>query len=178
METNGINYPVIGIINAGGGGEARTIKSQYFKNSAANFLRQNGFSATGVILINDMTKTLCALGYTRDKHGIVTEYHPIENANTVHSHTGSGSNTDQFILQEENMANPPYRIRRFTPVEVCRIMGIKDEDAVKLLATRIVTLANGETREKRLLSDTAIYQRCGNSICIPVMVEIFSKIFK
>lgn len=34
-------------------GLARTIKAQYYKNGAANFLRTDGFGATGVICVGD-----------------------------------------------------------------------------------------------------------------------------
>lgn len=35
--------------------------------------------------------------YTRDKHGVVTRYNPRPIANTVHSFTGGGWTTDQFV---------------------------------------------------------------------------------
>jgi hypothetical protein len=35
-------------------GLARTIKAQYYKNGAANFLRTDGFGATGVICVGDI----------------------------------------------------------------------------------------------------------------------------
>ncbi len=35
-------------------GTCRTIKSQYFKNSFANFFRWGGYGATGVIVIEDV----------------------------------------------------------------------------------------------------------------------------
>lgn len=38
------------------------------------------------------------LGYTRDRFGRVTSYHPKLVANTITSKTGGGGNTDQFIL--------------------------------------------------------------------------------
>ena len=38
------------------------------------------------------------LGYTRDRYGRVTSYHPKLVSNTITTATGSGGNTDQFIL--------------------------------------------------------------------------------
>lgn len=35
-------------------GTCRPIKSQYFKNSLANFLRRGGYGATAVIVIEDV----------------------------------------------------------------------------------------------------------------------------
>lgn len=37
-------------------------------------------------------------GYTRDSKGIVTNYHKKTIANTVHTLTGKGGNTDQFAV--------------------------------------------------------------------------------
>ena len=48
-----------------------------------------------------MTKILepCILGYTRDKKGNVVDYHDKDVANTVHTFTGGGWNTDQFVKE-------------------------------------------------------------------------------
>lgn len=35
-------------------------------------------------------------GYTRDKKGMVINYHPVKVANTIHTFTGGGWTTDQF----------------------------------------------------------------------------------
>lgn len=37
------------------------------------------------------------LGYTRGKSGDVDNYHPVSVANTLHTSSGSGGNTDQFV---------------------------------------------------------------------------------
>jgi hypothetical protein len=36
-------------------------------------------------------------GYSRDRKGVVVNYHCVKVANTVHTSTGSGGNTDQFV---------------------------------------------------------------------------------
>ena len=41
------------VINGAVGGVARTITARYFKNSVANFLRNDGMGNTGVMLIYD-----------------------------------------------------------------------------------------------------------------------------
>lgn len=38
------------------------------------------------------------LGYSRDHKGKVINYHKVSVANTVHTSTGSGGNTDQFAV--------------------------------------------------------------------------------
>lgn len=44
--------------------------------------------------------TYKSVGYTRDSKGKVTDRHLSDICNTVHTSTGSGGNTDQFILEE------------------------------------------------------------------------------
>lgn len=39
------------VINGAVGGVARTLTARYFKNSVANFLRQDGMGNTGVMVI-------------------------------------------------------------------------------------------------------------------------------
>ena len=41
------------IINPAGGGTARTIKAQYWKNGLANFIRQDGLAATAVMVYEE-----------------------------------------------------------------------------------------------------------------------------
>lgn len=36
-------------------------------------------------------------GYSRDHKGLVINYHRVFVSNTVHTSTGSGGNTDQFV---------------------------------------------------------------------------------
>lgn len=42
----------------------------------------------------------CILGYTRDDKGNVTSRHEKEVAGTLHTSTGSGGNTDQFVKEQ------------------------------------------------------------------------------
>lgn len=55
-----------------------------------------------------------------------------------------------------------YRIRRLTPLECFRLMGVSDEDAKKMLAVN---------------SNTQCYKQAGNSIVVDVMVAMFRKLF-
>ena len=54
------------------------------------------------------------------------------------------------------------RIRKLTPKECCRLMGFEDKDY--------------EAMKKAGLSDSAIYHCCGDSIVVPVLMMIFSKL--
>lgn len=55
-----------------------------------------------------------------------------------------------------------YRIRRLTPLECFRLMGVSDEDAKKMLAVN---------------SNTQCYKQAGNSIVVDVMVAMFRNLF-
>lgn len=60
------------------------------------------------------------------------------------------------IMRFEN-----YRIRRLTPFEYFRLMGVTTEDARKMLNVN---------------SDTQCYKQAGNSIVVDVMVEMFRRL--
>ena len=89
----------------------------------------------------------CILGYTRDGKGNVTSRHEKEIAGALHTSTGSGGNTDQFgefarepieglvrTLKSDhhNAVMLKYRIRKLTPTECFRLMGVEDADIDKL----------------------------------------------
>ena len=56
-----------------------------------------------------------------------------------------------------------YRIRRLTPIEVCRLQTIDDDYFFK----------DG----KQIVSDTAIYKACGNGWTVDVIVHLMSYLF-
>lgn len=62
-----------------------------------------------------------------------------------------------------------YRIRKLTPTEAYRLMGVDDADISKLLA-------KGEDG-KQLISNSKNYQLAGNSIVVDVLFHIFRKLF-
>ena len=94
------------------------------------------------------------IGYTRDKNGEVSSRHLKDEANTLHSATGSGGNTDQFVYNKQ--------IRRLTPLETWRLQGFTDEEFWKA---------------QKVNSDTQLYKQAGNTITVNVMVELFKKIY-
>ena len=58
--------------------------------------------------------------------------------------------------------NGKYRVRRLTPKETWRLMGVKDEDF---------------KRAQQLVSNTSLYRQSGNSIVVPVLEAIFKELF-
>ena len=91
------------------------------------------------------------IGYTRDKKGKVIKRNFKDDANTIHSATGGGGNTDQFVMQSD------YKIRRLTPRECFRLMDFPDSFTWPV-------------------SDTQAYKQAGNSIVVNVLAEIINKL--
>ena len=92
------------------------------------------------------------LGYTRDKKGNVVKRNPLNYANTIHTSTGSGGNTDQFAKINKS-------IRRLTPLECFRLMDFNENF-------------------KWNVSDTQAYKQAGNSICVGVLATIINSLDK
>jgi DNA (cytosine-5)-methyltransferase 1 len=87
------------------------------------------------------------LGYTRDSKGKVVSRNFWENAGTIHTSSGGGGNTDQFVLQHD------YKIRRLTPRECFRLMDFPDTFTWPV-------------------SDSQAYKQAGNSIVVRVLEKI------
>lgn len=146
------------------------------------------------------------LGYTRDDKGSVQSYHEKAIAGTLHTSSGSGGNTDQFIKECEpcgcysnqfgEFAREPlegvartlkadhhnavmlkYRIRKLTPTECFRLMGCDDSDIDKLKSAKLTqTLKSGKVKEKPM-PKTQLYKMAGNSIVVDVLYHIFHQMF-
>lgn len=110
------------------------------------------------------------LGYTRDDKGGIQNYHEREVAGTIHTSSGSGGNTDQFV-------RTGYRIRKLTPTECLRLMDCEDDDIKKILNAQVPqTLKSGKVKYKPL-PKTAAYKLAGNSICVAPLYYIFKAMF-
>lgn len=64
---------------------------------------------------------------------------------------------------EENipMSKVRYRIRKLTPKECYRLMGIHDDDFEKA---------------QKVASNSRLYMTAGNGICVPVLMALFSQL--
>lgn len=70
-----------------------------------------------------------------------------------------------------------YRIRKLTPTESFRLMGMDDADIEKIDAYRIKTvLKSGKVKEKPI-PKTARYKLAGNSIVVDVLYHLFRNMF-
>lgn len=71
----------------------------------------------------------------------------------------SGTSNCLTSVQKDNLVlEPKYRIRKLTPRECGRLMGVSDEDISKMAA---------------LNSNTQLYKQFGNSIVVDVMCAMF-----
>lgn len=71
----------------------------------------------------------------------------------------SGTSNCLTSVQKDNLVlEPKYRIRKLTPRECGRLMGVSDEDISKMAAVN---------------SNTQLYKQFGNSIVVDVMCAMF-----
>ncbi len=96
------------------------------------------------------------LGYTRDEKGKVINRHEQRHANTLHSATGGGGNTDQFVKNKNT-------IRRLTPRECWRLQDFSEESFDKAQAVQ---------------SDTQLYKQAGNSMTVRVFYKLLKQIYE
>ena len=82
----------------------------------------------------------------------------------------------------EELNGKKFRIRKLTPRECFRLMGVDDTDIDKLIEAREVDdgakqMQNEHTSVKRVLSNSSLYKLAGNSIVVDVLFHIFRKMF-
>lgn len=67
-------------------------------------------------------------------------------------------------------------IRKYTPTDCFRLMGVRQTDIDKLL-TRHKVIRKGEEVEEQVISNSKLYQMAGNSIVTNCMTAMFSELF-
>ena len=77
--------------------------------------------------------------------------------------TKGTSNTITTVQKDNYVVEPTYRIRKLTPRECFRLMGMRDDDISKI--------------QQAGISNTQQYKMAGNSIVINVLEGIFKKLF-
>ena len=118
---------------------------------------RRGRVGKGIAQTLDSGGEQAVIGYTRDAKGKVTNYHTKDIANTLHSASGGGGNTDQYILNKT--------IRRLTPIECERLQGFPDD----------WTRYGQELNE---ISDSQRYKMCGNAVTVNVVEAVAKNIKK
>lgn len=85
-------------------------------------------------------------------------------------------NPNAVIYTAKNGNRYEIAIRKYTPTDCFRLMGVRDEDIAKLLTTHKV-IRKGEEIEEQIISNSKLYQLAGNSIVTNCMTAIFDKLF-
>lgn len=134
------------------------------------------------------------LGYSRDSKGKVISRHEKDLANTIHTSSGSGGNTDQYVvlnwIKGGLQANQPKQTNGISPC-LTSAMGMGGgQTPIHNYQQRIRRLTPTEafrlmdfnedfiekTINSKLISDSQLYKMAGNSICVGVLVEIIKKL--
>ena len=121
-------------------GTCRTIKAQYQQSSRANFVRGDSLGATGVVSIQQKGR-----GFNKGReHDVCT---------TITKNS----------WECNNHLKADYRIRKLTPRECFRLMGVCEPDIDTLLSAGI--------------SNSQLYKLAGNSIVVNCLAGIFRQLF-
>lgn len=83
------------------------------------------------------------------------------NMTELEPRTDGVSNTLTTVQKDNLVIEPQYRIRKLTPRECGRLMGVSDEDISKMAAVN---------------SNTQMYKQFGNSIVVDVMCAMFKNL--
>jgi DNA (cytosine-5)-methyltransferase 1 len=118
--------------------------------SVPNSETRRGRVGKGVAQTLDTGCNQGVMSYTRDSKGKVVSRHINQQANTIHTATGGGGNTDQFYTDG-------YKIRRLTPRECFRLMDFPDTFTWPV-------------------SDSQAYKQAGNSIVVRVLEKIIKNL--
>jgi DNA-cytosine methyltransferase len=142
------------------------------------------------------------LGYTRDSKGNVVSRHEKDEAGTIHTSSGGGGNTDQFVIiptnnskgfdvaEEENwiqgglQANQPKQTNGISPC-LTSAMGMGggqtpihnyQQRIRRLTPLECFNLMDFNPEFKWEVSDSQAYKQAGNSIVVSCLVEIIKKL--
>lgn len=153
---------------------------------------RRGRVGKGIAQTLDSGGEQAVIGYTRDAKGKVKKRNIKQQANTLHSASGGGGNTDQYIIKPTQIgnskkfgnavgkdnqdaftlrsANPNgvilnQSIRRLTPIECERLQGFPDN----------WTKTGKELGE---ISDSQRYKMCGNAVTVDVVEAVAKQIKK
>lgn len=177
MQANAMRGSIDGVspclteaMGMGGGQIPMIVQNAHGYNKGGVFEDVAPTATSSAYQDNNHVVELSILGYTRDDKGGIQNYHERDVAGTIHTSSGSGGNTDQFVKTR-------YRIRKLTPTECFRLMGVEDSDIDKLKSAKLTqTLKSGKVKEKPM-PKTQLYKMAGNSIVVDVLYYIFHQMF-
>ena len=98
-------------------------------------------------------------GLIREKRSNIQTYQPRQDGI---SNTLTTVQKDNYLFEPNPNAEPPYRVRKLTPLECWRLMGITDYDY---------------NQAASVVAQTQLYRQAGNAIVVNVLEAIFSHLF-
>lgn len=114
-----------------------------------------------------MKKEIYGLSRSRDKKGKVVKRSLNPYVNCLHTQVGSArDNMEVYVIEvyeEQDMAEKTFRIRKLTPRECFRLMGVDDKDIDTIQAAGI--------------SNSQQYKMAGNSIVVDTLYHLMRKLF-
>lgn len=165
-------------------------------------INKNGTSNT----LTAVTKDNLVISYSRDSKGKVVNRHLKNEANTLHSSSGSGGNTDQYIynygqkslnetLQKENLSNEDIKaldLYNKKAKEDCPTLTEPHHNSLRLYEKGLIRRLTPiecerlqgfpdnwtELGESGKISDTQRYKMCGNAVTVDVVEAVASSIIK
>ena len=172
-------------INTEYDGTSRTIKAQYYKNARANFERNDSFGATGVRVIQEPMNLYPNSGNPQagrvyNPEGISPAMDTCQGGNRMPKITEVMGSTQRNAFRGDGTISPSLTsamgmgggqipmarfedccIRKLTPRECWRLMGVRDKQFDKL----------------HDISNSQLYKMAGNSIVVDVLMGIFKNMF-
>ena len=146
------------------------------------------------------------LGYSRDKKGKVVSRHKVNKANTLHSSTGGGGNTDQYIynygqkslnetLEKENLSKDQVKaldLYNKKAKDDCPTLTEPHHNSLRLYEKGLIRRLTPIECERLqgfpddwtkrgtegLISDTQRYKMCGNAVTVDVVAAVAERIKK
>lgn len=147
-------------------GTSRTIKSQYQRNSAANFTRHDGLGAScACVKVKSALK--CGYEIAGGEESAINLSYP--NSETRRGRVGTGVANTLDTKCEQGVVDTIYypngdcqiAIRKLTPKECFRLQAFPDEMF---------------ERAKFVNSDSQLYKQAGNSVTVNVVYQIARKL--
>ena len=171
--------------------------------SNTNLETRRGRVGKGVAQTLDTGCSQAVIGYTRDAKGKVTKRNLKQEANTLHSSSGGGGNTDQYILDtacnqavieamrgrynEDNKTEQQIEINKKgttnTLTAVTKDNLVIDNNIRRLTPIECERLQGfpdnwTEYGESGKISDTQRYKMCGNAVTVDVVEAVAKSIIK
>lgn len=170
----------------------QTMVTPITKNEAIHTLMTSSQGKTLTMLTGcRQEKCSCVIEVWEGKEGITPTllYKQKPSMQTVKAKRECPDKEHIITLIESLKPNQYLRIRRLTPTECLRFMGVKDLYINRMLKPYPTLLSEGYTKEQidqictskgrhYELTDYALYGRAGNSIVVDVLTVLFTKILE